>query len=135
MICSNCHVREEYSKGICWACYLYYRNKNQQRPERLWLTPKLSRPKRAKKALCSNCTKFCFLLSKGECSTCYSYRKKMGNDRPEYLWSRHGRGSLCDCGKPAVHNVSIYVGSATSAARRVETMKLCSSCYEVESSL
>ena len=131
--CSNCGSPNVYAKGQCCACYRYQYIYKKPRPARLWQRwiPDVAQAAATKHA-CQNCgkpsTHHGTDMHSGRCEACYGYwlKYKKQRERPAYLWQRWAPHGWCECGKPAVTEVTLNVTHGATA------YKLCRECYRAE---
>lgn len=87
--CDNCNLTKRLeSRGMCYACYRYWKRHGENRPARYWQRP----------ILC----KLCLLKpvkSKGLCHRCYEYKRNNGTDRPLHLRNLNSNCLNPNCGK------------------------------------
>ena len=116
--CTVCkRLTDRYVRAMCSMCYTYWRRHGR------------NRPRRYKPETCTNCGKPLPADSRrgGLCRSCYGYERKTGRTRPERLWRRYiGPLGWCDCGKPAVEQLTVVVLEHT------ETLCLCIACAASE---
>jgi hypothetical protein len=134
--CTNCgKPSHNYAKGMCVACYKYKYETGKDRPAHLWQkwNPQVSDMQPHINRRCKVCGKPSVTqdgrdIARGRCYACYSYWRKhhQKQDRPAHLWQRWAPHGWCDCGKPAVTEVTLQVDHGATA------YKLCQDCYRAE---
>lgn len=97
IVCGHPHT---IHRGMCNACYSFWKVHRKKRPRYLWDDD----------VVCMTCKRPLIPLGtngrrKGYCDPCYRYMKKHNEPRPRRLW---GIGPLgwCECGQPAVTEMS-----------------------------
>lgn len=132
-VCSCCGNPALYAKGMCCACYRYQYRFGKPRPAHLWQqrwNPAVgSAP--ADRARCLNCGKPSQFadahdLYRQRCKTCHGYLYRNQRERPPKLWQRWAPHGWCDCGQPAVTEVTLSVDHGATK------YKLCRDCYQLE---
>lgn len=115
------------TKGECRTCYYYRHTYGKERPAHLWQrwNPTVQ-PKQKGMQHCVVCGKPCQERFRQRCSSCYSYWWKNRKDRPAHLWQRGAPHGWCECGQPAVTEVTLQVDHGATA------YKLCRDCYRAE---
>jgi hypothetical protein len=95
---------------------------------------------------CIHCGIFCpyeksdvYHESTGLCDTCYNYQRENGCPRPEHLIEKAKERkaallNLCDCGKPATHELEVKIGWSMARFERPTkiALLLCDDCFELE---
>ena len=135
-VCSNCGRPELFAKGMCTACYKYKYETGKLRPAHLWQNrwnPQVGEVPAHTLRRCKICGKPSVTqdghdMARWRCRACYSYWRKHGKkaDRPAKLWQRWAPHGWCDCGQPAVTEVTLSVDHGA------QTYKLCRDCYQLE---
>ncbi len=130
--CMNCGG-PVYAKGLCSPCYRHQKKHGQRRPARLWQrwNPQVSTAPAHTLRRCKICgkpsvTQDSLDFHRGRCETCYGYWLRHHHDRPARLWQRWAPNGWCDCGQPAVTEVTLAVDHGA------QTYKLCRDCYQLE---
>lgn len=117
-LCVDCKTRKAYYRKPMWLCErcFDYRKRNGKR-----------RPKYKDADHCLNCGRLRDFSNKrsftrGRCHACYRYwlDRDRKVERPPKFWA--SALGMCDCGKPAKHNVKIAVHN------HLEDMPLCDEC-------
>jgi hypothetical protein len=127
-VCKTCgRPNVKMTKGECRTCYEYRWLYGKERPAHLWQkwNPTIQ-PKQRGMQHCIVCGKPCVERARQRCRSCYSYWWKHHRDRPAQLWQRGAPYGWCDCGAPAVTEVTLSVNQG------VQTYKLCRDCYQLE---
>ena len=134
--CSNCGSPNVYAKGQCCACYKYEYHFGKPRPAKLWRerwNPDASPVEAHVKRRCKICGKPSYTQDGydhafGRCRACYSYWLKHGKqqERQPWMWQRWAPQGWCDCGRPAVTEVTLNVEHGATK------YKLCNDCYRAE---
>ncbi len=135
-VCSNCGSPNVYAKGMCVACYKYKYNTGTDRPAKLWQrrwNPQAGTVPAHTLRKCKICGKPSVAqdgrdMARGRCYACYSYWRKYKHkqDRPAQLWQRWAPQGWCECGRPAVTEVTLQVDHGATR------YKLCNECYRAE---
>lgn len=110
ILCMNCNVEMADCKGLCARCYEYKRRHNKSRPRYFFASE------------CMNCGD-ANVHAKGLCLNCYEYKRRFRRNRPKELCEKYAK---CECGKPAMQEVTVKVGSSTAK------YKLCADCLKEE---
>ena len=127
-VCKTCgRANVGMTKGECRTCYEYRYLYGKERPARLWQRwNPLVQGRQKGKQHCVVCGKPCGERFRQRCPSCYSYWWRHRKDRAPHLWQRWAPQGWCECGKPAVTEVTLNVEHGATK------YKLCNDCYRAE---